>query len=259
MSFFVTLLCASQGYAYCNPMSSNSCTSSFSQSTIIGLIIGGIILVTILGIIGRIRRHRLRRQSVAAAHRPAVLTNGYGTPSNNYGRPQSNGFRLSLAQAQCAPGPQLSRPVPAQMNPWNRQGVTPVPSFPQPSNSSLMTHSARTRSPSMPSPTYHSHPNQTPPSPPSSLGSSRQPGGSFQLPPASSLSHSPPPTHSQVSANLSFAETPSIVAPAAYPHPHSPIPISAARRSPSENMEMHSLTVNTAVMNDEPPPAYTPN
>ncbi|KAG1735625.1 uncharacterized protein EDB91DRAFT_557321 [Suillus paluster] len=256
MSFFVTLLCTSQVYASCN--STGSCgTPSFFLLTIIGLIIIIAILAAIWGIIRR--RRRLRRQCVAAAHQPAVLTIGNGTPGNNYGRPQSNDLRLSPAQTQCPPGPQLSRPVPAQMNPWNRQGVTPVPSFPQPSHSSLMTYSAHTRSLSMPSLTYHSHPNQTPhDSPPSSLGSSNQPGSSSQLPSASSYSHSPPPAHSRVSANISFVETPSIIAPAAYPHPHSSMPTSAAHRSPSENMEVHSLTVNTAVMNDKPPPACTP-
>ncbi|KAG0703507.1 hypothetical protein DFH29DRAFT_998498 [Suillus ampliporus] len=260
MTFFVVLLCVSQVYASCISVDPTSCTSSFPKSTTIGLIIGGIVLVTILGIIGRIRRRRLRQRSVLAAYRPG-MTIGYGTPSNSYGRSQSNVFRPSPAQTQCPPGPQSLRP--AQVNSWNRQGVTPAPSFPQPSHPSPMTHFARTRPPAMPSPTYRSHPNQTPyASPPSSPDSSHLPGRSFPPAPGFSLSHSPhspPPTRPPVSADPSSVGTQSVtVAPAVYPLPHPRFATPVARSSPPENLEMHPLTVNTDVVNDEPPPAYTP-
>ncbi|KAG1746855.1 hypothetical protein EDB19DRAFT_2037214 [Suillus lakei] len=253
MTFFVTLLCASQVYASCSYSEDSTysyCTPTFSTSSIIGVAIGGIILMIIVGIIGRIHRRRRLRQR--AAYMPGGTTIVYA-PSNSYGigRPQTNVFHPYPNQAQGPPGLQSSRPVPGQMNSLNRQGITPAPSFPQPSHSSSMTHSTRTRSPTMPSPTHHSYPNQAlHVSPPSSPGSTHLPPAGF--PP----SHSSPSTYSRVSADPSAVHTPSInVTPAASPPPHA---TSVGRPSPQENMEMRPLTVKTEVANDEAPPAYTP-
>ncbi|KAG2338207.1 hypothetical protein BDR05DRAFT_969435 [Suillus weaverae] len=249
MTFFIALLCASQVYASCTYYSTDTtyCAPTFSTSTIIGLAIGGIILLTIIGIIGRI--HRRRRLQRAAQ----LTTFVYGTPSNSYGRPQPNVYHPYPTQLRCPPGSQSSRPVPGQMNSSNRQGMNVTPSFPQPSHPTSMTHSARTRSPAptMPSPTHHLYSNQTPhASPLSSPNSTRLP------PPRSPLSPSPSSTHSRVSADTSTVQTPSInVTPAAHTPPHA-MPV--MRPSPPENMEMRPLTVKTEVVNDEPPPAYTP-
>ncbi|KAG2069887.1 hypothetical protein BDR04DRAFT_1101007 [Suillus decipiens] len=228
ITFFITVLCDSQVYAMCTYSSSTesedstSCTP-FSTSTIIGIAIGGIILLTIIGIIGRIRRRRLQQ-------RAAQTTFVYGTPRNTYARPQTNIYRPYPSQSQC-------RPIPSQMHSLNRQAMTAAPSFPQPSHPSPMTHSAHTRSP-----TYS---NQTPHvSPPSSPNSTR-------LPPPGSPSR--PSTYSRVSADSSTIQTPSIsVTPASYTYPHA-TPV--GRPSPAENMQM---IVNAEVANDEPPPAYTP-
>ncbi|KAG2134553.1 uncharacterized protein EDB93DRAFT_839846 [Suillus bovinus] len=230
LSFFVALLCASQVYASCTySMDSTDCTP-FPTSTIIGLAIGGIILLTIV-IFGRVyRRRRLQR-------RAAQTTLVYETPSNNYGRPQSNVYHPYPTQSQRSH-------VPGQMNSLNRQGMNVAPSFPfKPSPM------ARTRSPTIPSPTHYSYSNRAPHiSPPSSPTSTRLP------PPGVPLSPSPPSTHSRVDPHT--VQTPSIsVTPAAYTPPHS-MPI--RHSSPPENMEMRPLTVQTEVANDGPPPAYTP-
>lgn len=235
MTFFVTLLCASQVYASCTySLDSTDCTpTSTPTSTIIGVAIGGIVLVSIMGVVYRIRRQALQR-------RAAQTTFVCGTPNNNYGRRQSNVYHSYPTQSRYPPGLQSSRPVSGQVNSLNRQGMTLAPSFPQPSYPPPMAHSARTRSPTMPSLTHHSYSNQTPHvSPPSS------PNSTHLLPPLS------PSTYSRVSADPSTVQTPSIsVTPVA----NTPV----ERPSPSGNMEMRPLTMNTGVENDEPPPAYTP-
>lgn len=246
MTFFVTLLCASQVQASCTySMGSTYCPPTFPTSTIIGLAIGGIILLTIIGIVGRMHRRRRFRQ------RAAQTTFVYATPSNSYGRPQSNMYHPYPAQSQCPPGLQPLRPVPGQMNSLNRQGMTVAPSFPQPSYPSPVTHSAHMRSPTMPSPTHYSYSNQNPHvSPPSSPNLTSLP------PPGIPLSPSPPSTHSRVSVDPSTAQAPSIsVTPAAHTPPHATPDV---RPSSPENMEMGPLTVKTQVANIEPPPAYTP-
>ncbi|KAG1908681.1 uncharacterized protein F5891DRAFT_1180221 [Suillus fuscotomentosus] len=239
MSLFVTLLCASHVYASCTySADSNDCTP-FPTSTIVGLAIGGIILLAIV-IFGRILRRR-RLQRVAQA------TFLYGTPSNSYGRPQSNVYHPYPTQSQCPPGLQSSRPIPGQMNSLNRNGMPVAPSFPQLSKPSPTAHSARMRSPTMPSPTHYSnYSNQTAHiSPPSSPNSARLP------PPGFPLSPSPPSTHSRVSADTSTVQAPSIRVTSAHTPP-------VRHSSPPENVEMRTLTVQTEVANDEPPPAYTP-
>ncbi|KIK43858.1 hypothetical protein CY34DRAFT_803367 [Suillus luteus UH-Slu-Lm8-n1] len=241
MTFFVTLLCASQVYASCtSSFDSTYCTPTFPTSTIIGLAVGGIILLTIVGIVGRIHRRRTLRQ------RATQTTFVYTTPSNGYGRPQSNVYHPYPTQSQCPPGLQPSRPVPGQMNSLNRQGTTVASSFPQPAYPSPATHSANTRSPAMPSPTHYSYSNQTPHrSPPSSPNSTHPPPPGFPLSPSS------PSTYSRVSTDPSTVQTPS-VAPAAQ------APLYATPDARPENMEMHPLTVKTEATNIEPPPAYTP-
>ncbi|KAG2101870.1 uncharacterized protein F5147DRAFT_708392 [Suillus discolor] len=229
MSLFVTLLCASQVYASCTySADSNDCTP-FPTSTIVGLAIGGIILLAIV-IFGRIlRRRRLQRV--------AQTTFLYGTSSNSYGRPQSNVYHPHPTQ----------RPIPGQMNSLNRHGMPVAPSFPQLSKPSPTAHSTRMRSPTMPSPTHYSYySNQTPHiSPPSSPNSARLP------PPGFPPSPSPPSTHSRVSADPSTVQAPSIRVTSAHTSP-------VRHSSPPENVEMRTLTVQTEVANDEPPPAYTP-
>lgn len=238
---------------------STYCPPTFPTSTIIGLAIGGsrcdfaeqlalaqtaaVILLTIIGIFGRIHRRRRLQQ------RTAQTTFVYATLGNSYGRPQSNVYHPYPAQSQCPPGLQPSRSVPGQMNSLNRQGMTVAPSFPQLPYPSPATRSAHTRSPTMPSPTHYSCSNQTPHvSPPSSPNSTRLP------PPGFPLSPSPPSTCSRVSADPSTIQTPSISS-AAHTLPHA---MPDVRPSPPENMEMHPLTVKTQVANIEPPPAYTP-
>jgi len=232
MTFFITLLCASQVYASCTySADSTDCTSgTFPTSIIIGVVIAGVLLA-IMGIIVRIRRRKSQRRVTRA-------TFVYRTPSNSYGRRQSNVYQSYPTQSRRPPDLQSSRPVPGQMNSLNRQGMTLAPLFPQPSHPSPTTHSTRTRSPTMPSPT---HQNQVSPSSPNST----------RLPPLP-----PPSTYSRVSADPSTIQTPSIsVTPAAYTPHASPV----GRPSLPENMEMGPLTMNTEVVNDEPPPAYTPN
>lgn len=241
MTFFVTLLCASQVYASCtDSLDSSYCSPTFPTSTIIGLAVGGIILLTIVGIVGRIHRRRTLRQ------RAVQTTFVYTTPSNGYGRPQSNVYHPYPTQSQCPPGLQPSRPVTGQTNSLNRQGTTVASSFPQPAYPSPATHSANTRSPTMPSPTHYSYSNQTPHgSPPSSPNSTRLPPPGFPLSPSS------PSTYSRVSTDPSTVQTPSVT-PAAHAPPH------ATPDVRPENMEMHPLTVKPEAANIEPPPAYTP-
>ncbi|KAG1839653.1 hypothetical protein DFJ58DRAFT_811892 [Suillus subalutaceus] len=237
MIFFITLLCASQVYASCTSMDSTDCTSS-PTSTIIGIAIGGTVILLIMICVIRIRRRQRLQQ------RTTQTTLVYATPSNSYGRRQSNVYHPYPTQSRCPPGLQSSRPVPGQMNSLNRQGMTVAPSFPQPSHPSPMTHSAHTRSPTSPSPTHYSYSNQTPRTSPSSQNSTR-------LPPGFPLSPSSPSTYSRISADPSTVQTPST--PAAYTPHATPV----GRPSPPENMEMRPLSVNAGVENDEPPPAYT--
>ncbi|KAG2030881.1 hypothetical protein BDR03DRAFT_1016666 [Suillus americanus] len=222
-------------------MDSTDCNSSTPTSTTIGLAIGGIVILSIMICVLRLRRRRRLQQ------RPVQTTFVYTAPSNSYGRQQSIVYHSYPTQSQCPPGLQSPRPVPGQMNSLNRHGMTVAPSLPQPSHPSPMAHSARTRSPTTPSPTHYSYSNQTPHvSPPSSQNSTRLP------PPGIPLS---PSTHSRVSADTSTVQTPSIsVTPAAYTPHATPV----GRPSPPENMEMRPLAVNAGVQNDEPPPAYTP-
>ena len=186
--------------------------------------------MTIGVIIRMIRRRRFRQRSVTRTSRVVL--------NNSYGRPQSNILRGS------------------QMNSWNQPLPPP---FPQASYSSPMAAHARTQPPTMPTPTRRPRPNQVP----SCIPDSHLPGGVSRLPhphavPLPHSPHSSPQELARVSANPFSAEVPSsIVTAAASPsHPH--VATSIGRQSPPENMEMHSLRVNTEVLNDEPPPAYTP-
>lgn len=193
-----------------------------------------VVLMTICVIIRIIRRRRFRQHNVFPAYSSARVPTGRAIPNNGYGRPQSNILRAS------------------QMNSWSQPLPPP---FPQASYSFPMAAHARTEPPTMPTPTRRPGPNQT---------SVRLPGGVSQLPHphASSLphsTHSSPPERARVSADPPSAELPSsIVTAAASPPSHPHVATSIGRQSPPENMEMHSLRVNTEVVNDEPPPAYTP-
>ena len=187
--------------------------------------------MTIGVIIRMIRRRRFRQRSVTRTSRVVL--------NNSYGRPQSNILRGS------------------QMNSWNQPLPPP---FPQPSYSSPMAAHARTQPPTMPTPTRRPRPNQVP----SSIPDSHLPGGVSRLPhphavPLPHSPHSSPQELARVSANPFSAEVPSsIVTAAASPPLHPHVATSIGRQSPPENMEMHSLRVNTEAVNDEPPPAYTP-